>query len=114
MTRLALGTELSRVQREYLSMVARSADALLAIINDILDFSKIEAGKLSLDPIPFSLRDCIEGLTRKWRCAWKKRKSSLPTMSPRMLPTPWWAIRDVSGKCSSIWWEMRSSFTESV
>src|SRR5262249_32477462 len=29
------------------------------VINDILDFSKIEAGKLELDPIPFSLRDCL-------------------------------------------------------
>jgi len=57
MTDLALDTELSSEQREYLNTVKLSAETLLALINDILDFSKIEAGKLDLDPIDFSLRD---------------------------------------------------------
>ncbi len=57
MTELALDTDLTAEQREYLGMVKVSADALLTVINDILDFSKIEAGKLDLDPIPFNLRD---------------------------------------------------------
>ena len=60
MTELALDTDLSGQQREYLGLVKSSADALLTVINDILDFSKIEAGKLDLDPIPFALRDCVE------------------------------------------------------
>jgi PAS domain S-box-containing protein len=59
MTELALGTELSVEQRDYLGMVKLSADSLLAIINDILDFSKIEAGKLDLSPIDFALGDTI-------------------------------------------------------
>jgi PAS domain S-box-containing protein len=59
MTELALQTDLSPEQREYLGMVKTSADALLTLINDILDFSKIEAGKLDLDPSPFRLRDCL-------------------------------------------------------
>lgn len=61
MTELALDTELSREQREYLGMVKSSAHALLGLINDILDFSKIEAGKLEMEAITFSLRDCIGG-----------------------------------------------------
>jgi signal transduction histidine kinase/DNA-binding response OmpR family regulator len=59
MTELALGTDLSPEQREYLDMVKTSADCLLTIINDILDFSKIEAGRLDLDPVSFSLRTLI-------------------------------------------------------
>lgn len=59
MTGLALETELTREQREYLTMTRSSAESLLRLINDILDFSKIEAGKLELETIGFSLRDCI-------------------------------------------------------
>jgi two-component system, sensor histidine kinase and response regulator len=55
MTDLALDTDLSAEQREYLSIVKASSEALLTIINDILDFSKIEAGKLLVEDIPFNL-----------------------------------------------------------
>jgi len=47
-------------QHELVSRIHESAETLLTIINDILDFSKIEAGKLDLDPIPFSVKDCVE------------------------------------------------------
>jgi PAS domain S-box-containing protein len=60
MTELALDTELTPEQREYLTTVKDSADALLRLINDILDFSKIEAGKLDLESIGFNLRDSLE------------------------------------------------------
>jgi PAS domain S-box-containing protein len=60
MTDLALDTQLSPEQREYLETVKMSADSLLTVINDILDFSKIEAGKIDLDAADFNLRDCLE------------------------------------------------------
>jgi signal transduction histidine kinase/CheY-like chemotaxis protein/HPt (histidine-containing phosphotransfer) domain-containing protein len=59
MTELALDTELSLTQRDYLMLVKSCGDGLLSLINDILDFSKIEAGKLTLDPRPFSLHVMI-------------------------------------------------------
>ena len=60
MTQLALGTDLTAEQREYLDVVDGSAGSLLSIINDILDFSKIEAGKLELTWTDFHIRDCME------------------------------------------------------
>ncbi|HET7186400.1 MAG TPA: response regulator [Terriglobales bacterium] len=60
MTELALDTELTTEQREYLSMSKSSCDVLLRVINDILDFSKIESGKLDLEAIDFDLQACLE------------------------------------------------------
>jgi signal transduction histidine kinase/DNA-binding response OmpR family regulator len=60
MTELALGTQLTAEQHEYLETVKMSGDSLLSVINDILDFSKIEAGKIELEAVDFHLRDCLE------------------------------------------------------
>ena len=64
MTELALETELTDEQYEYLSTVKSSAHALLSLLNDILDLSKIEAGKLELDSTSFGLRETL-GSTMK-------------------------------------------------
>ena len=64
MTEIALSTELTPEQREYLEIVKVSADTLLAIVNDILDFSKIEASKLTLENVPFELRQMVRDLIR--------------------------------------------------
>lgn len=58
--RQLLKTQLTNNQIDYLQTIERSAGNLLNIINDILDFSKLEAGKLTLEHIPFDLRDCID------------------------------------------------------
>jgi PAS domain S-box-containing protein len=60
MTELALATDLTSEQREYLNMVKSSADSLLGVIDDILDFSKIEAGRLEFESIEFNFRSSLE------------------------------------------------------
>ncbi len=60
MASLLLETELSPEQRDYVSTIRTSGDALLDIINEILDFSKIESGKMQLEQQPFELAQCIE------------------------------------------------------
>jgi PAS domain S-box-containing protein len=60
MTDLTLQTKLTLQQREYVQTARESAEALMTIINDILDVSKIEARRLTLDRVPFIVRDTIE------------------------------------------------------
>jgi two-component system sensor histidine kinase/response regulator len=62
MTELALDTELSDEQREYLTAVMESANSLLTLLNDILDFSKMEAGKMELHPVEFDIVSAVEGV----------------------------------------------------
>ncbi len=60
MTDLALDTDLTDLQREYLGFVRSSANGLLAVINDILDFSKVASGKLEIDPQPFDMSAALQ------------------------------------------------------
>ena len=59
MQTLALGTELTAEQREYLEAAQTSAESLLALLDQLLDFSKIEAGRLEPDVADFSLRELL-------------------------------------------------------
>ncbi len=60
---LALQTELTVRQRDYVTKISAAARALLGLINDILDFSKIEADKLTIDHVPFHLDDVLSNLS---------------------------------------------------
>jgi two-component system sensor histidine kinase/response regulator len=63
LSHLALKTQLTPKQRDYISKVHNAGTSLLAVINDILDFSKIEAGKLDLETIDFQLDEVISSVT---------------------------------------------------
>jgi PAS domain S-box-containing protein len=63
MTHLALKTELTPKQRDYLTKTKAASQSLLGVINDILDFSKIEAGKLDIEKTSFCLEDVLENVS---------------------------------------------------
>ena len=61
MAQAMAGDDLSDKQRDRLSVIHRSGEALLAILNDVLDLSKIEAGKLELEQLEFELAEVARG-----------------------------------------------------
>jgi two-component system sensor histidine kinase/response regulator len=62
MSHLALKTEMTPRQRDYLQKIQQSGKHLLGIINDVLDFSKIEAGKLSVEHTEFGLDQLLDNV----------------------------------------------------
>jgi len=87
MTDLALDTELTAEQREYLEIVKASADSLLVLIDDILDFSKIEAGKLNIDPVPFLLHKTLTDLVKPLSVRAQQKGLELTCQIRRGVPT---------------------------
>ncbi len=62
MTHLTLSTDLTELQRDYLTKSHRAALSLLGILNDILDFSRVESGKMELESIDFDLCDILDNV----------------------------------------------------
>jgi signal transduction histidine kinase/ActR/RegA family two-component response regulator len=77
MTGLALDTELTAEQRDYLNTARFSAESLLRILNDILDFSKMEAGKLEIVREPFALEPVLQDLVSLFGFAAEKKNLKL-------------------------------------
>jgi two-component system sensor histidine kinase/response regulator len=93
MSHLALRTNLTPQQRDYIDKIHRSAVALLGIMNDILDFSKIEAGKMVIERTVFSLPDVISHVsTVTGQIAYEKQLEYLLEIAPdvprRMIGDP--------------------------
>lgn len=61
-TKVVLKTELSAKQREYLTAIKMSGDALIVLINDILDLAKVDAGKMTFEEIPFKMASSISAM----------------------------------------------------
>jgi two-component system, sensor histidine kinase and response regulator len=63
MAHLALCTDLTPKQRDYVEKIHNAGGALLGIINDILDFSRIEAGKLHIELVDFNLDKVLNNVS---------------------------------------------------
>lgn len=63
MSYLALKTELTQKQRDYLEKLQQSGKHLLSVVDDILDYSKIEAGGLAIEHTEFDLETMLDNVT---------------------------------------------------
>ncbi|MFP4306482.1 MAG: response regulator [Desulfococcaceae bacterium] len=93
MVGLALDTELTHNQREYLEMVRESADALLSLLNDILDFTRVEAGKLDTVSVPFDMNALLASAVTPVRVQAEEKRLELerfvdPAAAGRRLGDP--------------------------
>src|SRR6187200_2041885 len=61
-TKVLLKTDLSAKQKEYLSAIKLSGDALIVLINDILDLAKVDAGKMTFEQSPFKMASSISAM----------------------------------------------------
>ena len=86
MSRLALMSDPSPKQRNYLAKILGAGEHLLGIINDILDFSKIEAGKLTLESVPFDLDETLDHLSTLTAIKTDARKVELVFRVERGVP----------------------------
>ncbi len=87
-------TSLDSEQRQYVNIVVRSAEALLAIINDILDFSKIEAGKIDVEYTSFHLGDLLSDMENLMAPRFAEKNLPLileqdPSLTPHCLGDPY-------------------------
>jgi len=89
MTSLALDTELSAEQREWLDTVRTAGNSLLGILNDILDLSKIDAGKLEIEAVPFSLRSLMDEACRTFSFQAKQKGLRLRCAVEAGAPDSW-------------------------
>ncbi len=62
LSQLALKTDLTPRQQDYVAKIKHSGEHLLGIINDVLDFSKVEAGKLEVENVSFNLDKVLENV----------------------------------------------------
>ncbi|MFA6540754.1 MAG: PAS domain S-box protein [Bacteroidota bacterium] len=86
LTELLMKTDLGDEQLEYTGLIQSSGEALLKIINDILDFSKIEAGKLTIEIIPFELREIIDEIVSLLEGKAKEKNLVLTTLIESNVP----------------------------
>ena len=61
-TKVLFRTDLTYKQKEYLSAIKISGDALIVLINDILDLAKVDAGKMTFEKTPFKMESSITAM----------------------------------------------------
>ena len=85
-TKVVLKTDLSAKQREYLSAIKMSGDALIVLINDILDLAKVDAGKMVFEKVPFKLKLSIKSMLHVFETKIQEKNLELVTQYDKNIP----------------------------
>ncbi|WP_333600780.1 PAS domain S-box protein [Flavobacterium sp.] len=85
-TKVVLKTELTAKQKEYLTAIKMSGDALIVLINDILDLAKVDAGKMTFEKTPFKLKLSIKAMLHLFETKIQEKNLKLTTHYDNDIP----------------------------
>lgn len=85
-TKVVLKTDLTAKQKEYLTAIKMSGDALIVLINDILDLAKVDAGKMIFEKVPFRLSDSISAMLHLFETKIQEKNLQLITKYDKNIP----------------------------
>lgn len=85
-SKVVLKTDLTEKQKEYVTAIKTSSDALLVLINDILDLAKVDAGKMTFDLLPFNLKSSISIMLQLFDLKFKEKRLKLITDFDSAIP----------------------------
>jgi len=85
-TKVVLKTDLTAKQKEYLTAIKMSGDALIVLINDILDLAKVDAGKMTFEKTPFKLKLSIKAMLHLFETKIQEKNLNLITLYDASIP----------------------------
>ena len=85
-TKVILKTDLTTKQKEYLTAIKISGDALIVLINDILDLAKVDAGKMTFEQTPFKMALSISAMLHLFETKIQEKNLKLVTVYDSNIP----------------------------
>ncbi|MCY7410376.1 MAG: PAS domain S-box protein, partial [Chitinophagales bacterium] len=85
-TKVVLKTDLTAKQKEYLTAIKMSGDALIVLINDILDLAKVDAGKMTFEQTPFKMALSISAMLHLFETKIQEKNLELVTEYDNKIP----------------------------
>ena len=85
-TKVILKTELTAKQKEYLTAIKTSGDALIVLINDILDLAKVDAGKMTFEQVPFRMALSISAMLHMFETKILEKNLKLVKVYDKKIP----------------------------
>ena len=85
-SKVILKTDLTAKQKEYITAIKTSSDALLVLINDILDLAKVDAGKMTFDLLPFNLKSSVSIMLHLFDIKFQEKRLKLVTEFDDTIP----------------------------